>query len=88
MNRGKLFTLIVVSEGAKAVNGSISLKKTVKLSPYSIRHCGARERMASELEYLLPGKDIHCTVLGHLQREVIHHPVIEFFRQDLSDYVQ
>jgi len=66
--RGKLFTLIVVAEGAKAVDGIISVKKKVTDSPDSIRLGGAGEKIASELEKLLPEKEIRCTVLGHLQR--------------------
>ena len=66
--RGKLFTLIVVAEGAKTLNGDISIKKTVESSPDSVRLGGAGEKIANELENLLPGKEIRCTVLGHLQR--------------------
>ena len=65
--KGTLFSIIVVAEGAKPINGELSVARIVNNCPETIRLGGIGDKVADELEKLL---DIECraTVLGHLQR--------------------
>lgn len=65
---GKLFTIIVVAEGAKPKNGEVSVAKIVADSPDPIRLGGIGNRLADELEKLVKEREVRCTVLGHIQR--------------------
>ncbi len=67
--RGKLFSIIVVAEGAKFKNKEAVVSKIVKDSPDPIRLGGIGNVLMLELEKLV-GKEheIRNTVLGHLQR--------------------
>ncbi|MDU2066027.1 MAG: ATP-dependent 6-phosphofructokinase [Sporomusaceae bacterium] len=64
---GKLFSIIVVAEGARPVNGEMSVAKIIENSPEKIRLGGIGDKITNELEKRL---DVECrsTVLGHLQR--------------------
>ncbi len=65
---GKLYTIVVVSEGAKSKDGDVVVAKIVKDSPDPIRLGGIGNKLAEDLERLMPGQEIRCTVLGHIQR--------------------
>lgn len=65
---GKLFTIIVVAEGAKPKNGEVSVAKIVTDSPDPIRLGGIGNRLAEELEKVVKEREVRCTVLGHIQR--------------------
>ncbi|MBE6054015.1 MAG: ATP-dependent 6-phosphofructokinase [Clostridium sartagoforme] len=65
---GRLFSIIVVAEGAKPKDGEVVVAKIVADSPDPIRLGGIGNKLADDLEKLLPGKEIRCTVLGHIQR--------------------
>lgn len=65
---GRQFSIIVVSEGAKPKNGEVVVSKIVADSPDPIRLGGIGNKLAEDLEKLMPQKEIRCTVLGHTQR--------------------
>lgn len=65
--RGRLFSLIVIAEGAFPQGGEISVSRIVEGSHEKIRLGGAGEKLAREIERLL-GVESRCTVLGHVQR--------------------
>jgi 6-phosphofructokinase 1 len=66
-NRGKSFSIIVVAEGAKSVDGDVIINKVVNDSPDPIRLGGVGNKIAEEIEKLT-GIESRVTVLGHLQR--------------------
>ncbi len=65
---GKSFTMIVVAEGAKQFGGDAVVQKIVKDSPDPVRLGGIGNKLAYDLEKLLPTHEIRFNVLGHLQR--------------------
>ena len=65
---GRRFSIIAVAEGAKPKDGEVVIAKIVKDSPDPIRLGGIGNKLALDLEKLLPDKEIRCTVLGHIQR--------------------
>ena len=67
--KGKNFSIIVVSEGAKPKDGEISIKRVFYEGKGldNIRLGGAGERVAAELEELT-GMPARTTVLGYVQR--------------------
>ena len=65
---GKLFTIVVVAEGAKPKNGEVVVSKIVKDSPDPIRLGGIGNKLADDLENLINDHEVRCTVLGHIQR--------------------
>lgn len=67
-SEGKQFTIIVVAEGAKPKNGEVMVSKIVEDSPDPIRLGGIGNKIAQDLEEIIRGKEIRCTVLGHIQR--------------------
>ena len=64
---GKHFSIVVVAEGAKSVDGEVVVSKVVNDSPDPIRLGGIGNRLAEEIEKLA-GIETRVTVLGHLQR--------------------
>lgn len=60
-------TMIVVAEGAKAIDGEQSISKTVEGSPDPIRLGGIGVALQARLEPLV-GCEIRTTMLGHVQR--------------------
>lgn len=66
--QGKLFTIIVVAEGAKPKDGDVMVAKIVEDSPDPIRLGGIGNKLANDLEKLVDGREVRCTVLGHIQR--------------------
>ena len=65
---GRLFTIIVVSEGARSKDGEVTIARIVADSPDPIRLGGVGNKLADDLEKLLEGNEVRCTVLGHVQR--------------------
>lgn len=64
---GKLFSIIVVAEGARPLQGKMVGVKAAEGSSESIRLGGIGEKLARDIERLT-GVESRCTVLGHLQR--------------------
>ncbi|MBQ3414368.1 MAG: ATP-dependent 6-phosphofructokinase [Clostridia bacterium] len=69
ISEGKLFSIIVVSEGAKPIDGDIVIKRQLDNGKGldNIRLGGIGERVAEDLERLT-GLVSRCTVLGYVQR--------------------
>ncbi len=65
--RGKRFSIVVVSEGAKPLGGDRVVQRVVKKSTDPIRLGGIGHKVADEIEELT-GLESRVTVLGHLQR--------------------
>lgn len=66
--QGKLFTIIVVAEGARPRNGDVMIAKIVEDSPDPIRLGGIGNKLAEDLEKIIKEREVRCTVLGHIQR--------------------
>lgn len=66
--QGKLFTIIVVAEGAKSKDGDVMVAKIVEDSPDPIRLGGIGNKLAEDLEKIVKEREVRCTVLGHIQR--------------------
>lgn len=66
---GRLFSLVVVAEGARPKNGQVTIKKVVESTPGldSVRLGGIGEQLAIELEELT-GTVTKNTTLGYVQR--------------------
>ena len=64
---GKEFSIVAVSEGAKAVDGGMIVMKVREDSPDPIRLGGVGAVVADKLEALV-GSEARATVLGHIQR--------------------
>ncbi|GIM30489.1 ATP-dependent 6-phosphofructokinase [Clostridium polyendosporum] len=67
-SHGRLFSIIVVAEGAKSINGDIVISKIVEDSPDPIRLGGIANKLELELEKVIKEHEIRSTVLGHVQR--------------------
>lgn len=67
-SRGKFFSIIVVAEGAKPINGSVVVSKVVEDSPEKIRLGGISQKLAYDLEKIITNHEIRYTILGHTQR--------------------
>ena len=70
-NRGSKFTIICVSEGAKPIDGDVTIKKFDKDSPDSVKLGGVGDLLAAQLEKVVKpvtGQDIRVTTLGYIQR--------------------
>lgn len=65
---GKPFTIIVVAEGAKPIDGDVVVAKIVEDSPDPIRLGGIGNKLASDLEKIIKTHEIRSTTLGHIQR--------------------
>ena len=65
--RGKNFSIVVVAEGAKPVDGDVFVSKTIADSPDPIRLGGIGNVVADQLEKLV-GLESRATILGHIQR--------------------
>jgi phosphofructokinase-like protein len=64
---GKHFSIVVVAEGAKAVDGEMVVSKIDEKSPDPIKLGGIGNKLALDIERL-SGIETRVTVLGHLQR--------------------
>ncbi len=70
-NRGSKFTIICISEGAKPVDGDVTVKAIDKDSPDSIKLGGVGDILAAKLAKIIKpvtGQDIRVTNLGYIQR--------------------
>ncbi|MDK2910796.1 MAG: ATP-dependent phosphofructokinase / diphosphate-dependent phosphofructokinase [Bacteroidales bacterium] len=67
-NKGRGFTIIVMSEGARPVGGDFARKETGEVGYHNIKLSGAAERLMNELKSVGCPYDIRYTVLGHVQR--------------------
>jgi len=65
--RGKFFTIIVVTEGAKEAGGQAVIGKVVEDSPDPIRYGGIAAKIASDLEKHVD-HEVRSCALGHIQR--------------------
>jgi 6-phosphofructokinase 1 len=65
--RGKRFSIVVVSEGARPKSGKMVVKKIVKDSTDPIRLGGIGSKIANDIEKIA-GLETRVTTLGHLQR--------------------
>ena len=66
--QGKVFSIIVVAEGARSKDGDVVISKIVEDSPDPIRLGGIANKLALDLERLIKDHEIRSTVLGHIQR--------------------
>ncbi|MCX7710508.1 MAG: 6-phosphofructokinase [Clostridia bacterium] len=66
-NAGKSFSIVVVAEGAKPLDGEVVVSKVISDSPDPVRLGGIGNRIAEEIEKLTR-IETRVTVLGHLQR--------------------
>ncbi|MDR0729385.1 MAG: ATP-dependent 6-phosphofructokinase [Prevotellaceae bacterium] len=66
--RGKYFAVIVISEGAKPVDGAVSGFAGNEVGYENFRLVGAAARLSAELKAAGLELDIRETVLGHVQR--------------------
>ncbi|MFP4477807.1 MAG: 6-phosphofructokinase [Candidatus Izemoplasmatales bacterium] len=69
--RGSKFSIICVSEGAKPVDGKVTIREIDEESPDSVKLGGVGEKVADELEKVIKpvtGQDIRVTNLGYIQR--------------------
>jgi len=70
-DRGSKFSIICISEGARPVDGDVTVKKIVEDSPDAIRFGGAGEQLALLLEKFvspITGQEVRSTNLGYIQR--------------------
>ncbi|XMB72742.1 ATP-dependent 6-phosphofructokinase [Mycoplasmatota bacterium WC30] len=70
-NRGSKFTIICISEGAKPIDGEVTIKSIDKDSPDSVKLGGVGEILAAKLSKIIKpvtGQDIRVTNLGYIQR--------------------
>ncbi|MFH1479168.1 MAG: ATP-dependent 6-phosphofructokinase [Candidatus Omnitrophota bacterium] len=65
--KGKRFSIVVISEGAKPKGGKMIVKKIVKDSTDPVRLGGIGNKIANDIERIT-GLEARVTVLGHLQR--------------------
>lgn len=65
--RGKAFTIIAVSEGARPRGGAQIVQKIVKDSPDPVRLGGISQVLAGQIEREF-GLESRATILGHVQR--------------------
>lgn len=65
--KGKRFSIVVVSEGAKPKGGEIVIKRIVKESTIPVRLGGVGFVLASEIERMT-GIETRAVIIGHLQR--------------------
>jgi phosphofructokinase-like protein len=64
---GKRFSIVVVSEGAKAIGGNVVIQRVVKESTDPVRYGGVGFMLGAKIEELT-GVETRTVVLGHLQR--------------------
>ncbi|HEY8665978.1 MAG TPA: ATP-dependent 6-phosphofructokinase [Tepidisphaeraceae bacterium] len=64
---GKRFSIVCVSEGARAKDGEVVVQRRVETSPDPIRLCGIAAKLAADIEGCT-GLETRATNLGHVQR--------------------
>jgi phosphofructokinase-like protein len=65
--KGRLFSILVVAEGAKPKGGDLTVQRVIEDSPDPIRLGGVGNIIGREVE-TLTGFETRVTILGHLQR--------------------
>lgn len=65
--RGKRFSIVVVSEGAREKGGQMVVQKTLATSPDPLRLGGIGNKLADDI-YRRTGLDCRAVILGHIQR--------------------
>ena len=65
--KGKSYSIVVVSEGAKSKDGELTVAKVIKDSPDSIRLGGIANKLAAQIEEKI-GVETRAVTLGHIQR--------------------
>jgi 6-phosphofructokinase 1 len=68
---GSRFSIICVSEGAKPLDGDVTVKKIVEGSPDAIRLGGVGDQLALMLEKIVTpvtGQEVRASNLGYIQR--------------------
>ncbi|MBN1480755.1 ATP-dependent 6-phosphofructokinase [candidate division KSB1 bacterium] len=65
--RGRRFSIVAVSEGAKAKGDDFTVQRVVEDSPDKLRLGGISIKLCSEIEDVT-GLEARATILGHLQR--------------------
>jgi phosphofructokinase-like protein len=71
--KGKRFSIVVVSEGAKPKGGDIVIKRVVEESTDPVRFGGIGLVLASQIEKLT-GIETRAVIMGHLQRGGVPTP--------------
>jgi len=66
--RGKHFSVVVVSEGAKPVGGESYVREYIEDSPDSVRLGGIGDIITRQLQELVPKHEVRYTNLAYLQR--------------------
>lgn len=66
-NSGKNFSVIVVAEAAKQIDGDVVVRTTIEGSPDPVRLGGVGDKLAHDIENMTQIES-RVTVLGHLQR--------------------
>lgn len=66
--KGKLYTIIAISEGATAIGGEKTISQIVKDSPDPIRLGGVGNLLALQIREKVKEHEVRATTLGHLQR--------------------
>ncbi len=66
--QGKLFTIIVVCEGAIEKGGEAVVGKIVDDSPDPVRFGGIAHKLAFQLEQIIDNHEVRSVALGHIQR--------------------
>jgi ATP-dependent phosphofructokinase / diphosphate-dependent phosphofructokinase len=67
-SKNKLFTVVVISEGAKEKDGAQVVKEVINDRPDKIRLGGAGEVFANKLQKLVTNHEVRTTNLAYLQR--------------------
>jgi len=65
--RGKRFSIVVVSEGAREKGGQLVVQKTIATSPDPLRLGGIGNKLAEDINRRT-GLDCRAVILGHVQR--------------------
>jgi len=65
--KGRRFSIIAVSEGAKPKGGELTVQRVVEDSPDKLRLGGVSMKLCSQIEDIT-GLESRATILGHLQR--------------------
>ena len=66
-HKGKRFTIIVISEGAKPIGGNVVVKRIVRTSAEPVRLGGISFALADQIEEIT-GLETRALVMGHLLR--------------------
>lgn len=68
ISRGKTFSLIIVSEGAKTLSGEQMIKRGIGVDVFNIPRLGGISNWLASAIEAYSGVETRATILGHLQR--------------------